>query len=472
MFKLKAARRPGFDWSAALQAAGIDPVLHDGCLVTAAALARGFDLVIYPRQVVTSPAPGPGDGASDQGQGDRMSFYHGLPQGSMLSSVTFTQDRRLRRALLERKGLRITEGASFSYKSEAAAARFSRKIGYPQSLKEVNGENLTDQINDIADTKALHAAIARMRRRHAERVNSASSLERSAYATTSLPESQEDEDGNKIAFHGVRFVIEAQPKGQYLRLYVLEDKVVAAVHFPKGKPPMYTPAEGLGATVVPAALMRTETAAQGAGMQVHPKVQRLAVRAMRAVPGLKLAAVDLVIGDPARAPQGQDWWVAELSERPRLDILYKADPQVAVDLARRIVMTEAARAGRSVAKVTAQIGAALSFEAVPSAPEFIAGLEESAARMGVQLQTGTGARIRGIVTAHARGRPQAIAILAEQAMTGAFRRQYPRLTEIALAEDAGPARPVLARASGWLRRLAGRLLQRPRRLIARLLRGR
>lgn len=466
MIKAKAARKPGFDWSRALQAAGLDPVLHDGCAVTAAALARGFDLVIYPRQVVTSNAPGVGDGASDHGNGDRMSFYHGLPQGSMLSSVTFTQDRRVRRALLERNGLRITEGASFSFKAEKEAAQFSRQIGYPQSLKEVNGENLTDQINDISDANALSAAIARMRRRHAERVNSASSLERSAYALTSLPEAEEDEEGNKIAFHGVRFLIEAQPKGQYLRFYVLEDKVVAAVHFPEGKPPMYMPTEALGATVAPAVLMRAEKGAKRRGMIVHPKVQRLAVRAMHAVPGLKLAAVDLVIGDPARAPQEQDWWVAELSERPRLDILYMADPQAAADLARQIVMAEAVRAGRKAAKFASQIGAKLRFEAVPSAPDFIAGLEESAARMGVTMQMGIGDCTRGIVTAHAHGRPQAISILAEQAMTGAFSRQYPRLTEITLEAAKTGSAPEAPRS------LYMRILGRLRLLVARLLRGR
>lgn len=446
MHEAGAARTSGFDWSGAFRAAGLNPVLHDGCAVTAAALAHGFDLVIYPRQVVTSPAPGPGDGASDQGQGDRMSFYHGLPHASMLSAVTFAQDRRLRRALLERMGLRITPGASFSYRGEKDAARFSGQIGYPQSLKEVNGENLTDQINGIAGPDALHAAIARMRRRHAERINSASSLERSAYATTSLPESEEDEAGNKIASRAVRFLIEAQPEGVYLRLYVLDGTVVAALHFPGGKPPMYTPAEGLEAAVAPAVLMHADQPAGDAGMHVHPGVQRLAVRAVRAVPGLKLAAVDLVVRDPDQPPQAGRWWVAELSERPRLDILHKADPARAADLARRIVMSEAGRCGRAVAPVCGRITATLRFEAVPSASEFIAGLEESAARLDTGVQAELRDRALGLVTARAGGAPQAIAILAEQAMTGAFCRQYPRLTEIALdpagaepaAEGSGP----------------------------------
>src|SRR5690606_41279686 len=148
--------------------------------------------------------------------GPELSFVHGIPQTSSLAAVTYAQDKRMRRELLERAGLLVPPGGSFAIGRELdEALAFASEIGYPVVVKPAVGDNISESLVDIGDEQQLREAIAYLRQPELERP----SFTRSAYGLTLLLE-PEEEDGRTVAPAGYQFLLERQVPGNYLRLVV------------------------------------------------------------------------------------------------------------------------------------------------------------------------------------------------------------------------------------------------------------
>lgn len=391
-------------------------VLQDGLLTHSAILARGLDVLVLPRQVILSGTPGsePGD----------VSFVHGIPQASTLSGVTYAQDKRIRRNLQARAGLSIPEGASFSYRGVTDARAYANRIGYPLVLKEAVGENPTEQITGIKNTRQFNRAIRELRMLPGKRSSAASSLTRSAYALTGLLDMEEDEEGNKLAAKATRFLVEREARGTYLRFLLLGDEVVGMLHFPGGA--------GRGGSEG----KDTEVIARRVGFAkevrrwgligskrweggVHPGFGTIARKALQAVPGLKLGYVDIVVTqDMAVAPEAQQHWIVELSERPRLEVFSRAEEGWGEQLADRIVAFEAERVGVKPEQARDRVALQMRAESVPDVNTFVPLLVKAAKQLGLRGHASIDDPIEGTLDALVEGPPVAVATLAEAIMGG------------------------------------------------------
>lgn len=401
------------------RAAGIGPMAFDGWIVTATALAFGLDLVIYPRQIVAT--------AEEELQAmrsTRMAFVHGVPSSSTLAAVTYAQDKRIRRALFEAADIPMPTGATFSYHSNRDVKRYVERIGFPVVVKEAVGENLVERYAGIRDVAELERVVKRLRERQGARTHSASNLQRSAYAMTGLREvDEDDETGQRLAPVDTRYLIERDMPGEYFRFLVLDDAVVAILSFPKGA----TDEDGqpqaatLRNPAVPRRLRRG---------RVHHDYAAVARAAVGTIEGLQLAAVDIVITDPLRRPKPQNHWVVELSERPHLYALHTAAPRAAFDVARRIVQSEAAHAGRTLGHARRRVSVDVRFEGVSVAAAFAEQAAALAARHGLEARVANANASSATAVLHLSGAAQASALVIERAMAGGFERQYPRIAEV------------------------------------------
>lgn len=385
--------------------------IQDGLLIHQAVLARGLDVMLLPRQVMLSGAAGsePGD----------VSFVHGIPQASTLSGVTYAQDKRVRRALLAKAGLGIPEGATFSYRGISDARAFVKRLGFPLVLKEAVGENPTEEISGINDEQRLLEAVSELRMAPGKRSSAASSLTRSAYALTGLLDMEEDEEGNKLAAPSTRFLVESEVKGTYLRFLVLADEVLAVLHLQGGLKDGQPLPNGVGgircANLVPP---RRKLWGKPRSEDVHPGFAEVARKAVRAIPGLALAFVDIVVSDPHAAPEGQHHWIVELSERPRLEIFSRAQSGLGEQLAEKIMAYEAERVGTPLQAVRDQVTVAMHAESVPDVKTFVPLLVQAAQQLGLQGHASVNDPIEGSLDAVVQGSPAVVATLAEAIMGG------------------------------------------------------
>jgi hypothetical protein len=267
---------------AASAAAAIPATLRDGYEVHRAALRHGLDVMLYPRQVLIASPPG---------GGPELAFVHGVPQTSTLAAVTYAQDKRMRRELLERAGLPVPPGATFAIGRDRKRAReFARQIGYPVVVKPAVGDNLSEVFPGIQDERQLDEAIDYLRIPESERPT----FSRAAYGLTLLLEPDE-EDGRTVAPSSYQFLLERHVSGQYLRILVLDQRPISAIQ--------------LGPAGTPNQVVTSE---------IHPSVRSLASEAAGVIPGLAVANVDLVLDDPRRPVAEQPHWIVELTERPWL----------------------------------------------------------------------------------------------------------------------------------------------------------
>lgn len=402
------------------------PVLFDSFALQAQLLARGFDIVAYPRQIVTVPAAGP--------QVPRMSFVHGVPEASTLAAVTYAQDKRMRRALLQRAGLVVPPGAVFAYRDLEDALAYARTLGFPLAIKEAVGENFVEQIPGLTRMGRLKAALRYMRRRLATKENSASSATRSAYSLTMLMEAVDDDDsGEKLAAEGTEILFERESEGSYLRFVVVAGRVEAILLFPGGPASVVSDQLRLKKPprpVVPATEKTRAAAKDGGPATVHRGYADLAVRAAAAIPGLAAASVDMVVASRQQRPRDDNHAIVELSERLRLDMLAQADPVLARRVAQRVLQLELQRTGRPRPPRQSRLRADLRLESVPAAPRFLPVLESAASTLDLRLRATISDAAAGEVTARLRGSPEAVAELTEAAMAGLIDGQFPRLAEL------------------------------------------
>lgn len=285
----------------------MDRSLRDGYEVHRAALAHGFDVTLLPRQVM--------EVESREGH-VKTSFSHGVPQATTLAAVTYAQDVRMRRDMVLRAGYAIPTGATFSMGgSSKASYRYAENtLGYPVVVKPAVGDNTVDVISGITDTDSLKRAIEFFHTPPTERPG----YTRAAYALTELREPGV-KDGRIVVPPGYRFLVEKQVPGKYLRFVVLADEVINVLLCPDG--PWKSQPEDI----------------EDVTDQVHHTLKDIAVGMAGAIPGIALAAIDIVTEDYQNAVDVEEAQNVEYSERPWLAVQHGADPVLAESVATQIL---------------------------------------------------------------------------------------------------------------------------------------
>lgn len=362
-------------------------VLADGCAVLASVLSHGLDVLLLPRQVLLAAPAGQQPGA--------LSFVHGVPRGSTAAGVTHAQDRRLRRILLNLAGIPTPPGMTFSAGGSQSLVPFADRYGYPLTLREAIGGSTASAAENIADAEELRRAVARIRRRTADHLAPARSLVSAAYAESILGWDV-DEAGNHVASPLVRLLIEKRPPGRYVRCLACGGALLAAVEIE---------ASGMGRS-------RDVTAA------LHPEVAALALRAAAVIPGLPVAAVDLIVDDPTRALSGQGHCVMELLERPHLRSFADAGPDLGERLAAAILRSEARRCSMTLDVPSDEVSVIARIEGLPRPELVLPALHDACARLQLAAAVRQADPAGGTLEACLGGAPAAVALLLEALMSG------------------------------------------------------
>lgn len=309
----------------------LEPAELDGVLALHAALRYGLDVEILPRQVLISVV---------EGNSNEMSFVHGIPGNTGLAPVTYAQDKRMRRAQMERAGIPIPKGATFSlgYGSKLAA-RYAKQIGYPITVKPAVGDNGIEGFLNIRNRRGMREALAYLSQPTTER----ETFTRASYGLTELREPG-IEDGKVTVPPGYLFIVEKHLVGQYLRFLVVDGEVVSAI-LCEGYP-----------------VDRTLSGGREVLNELHPEVVDLAARAGQVIPGVPAVAVDIVIPNPAAPLEGQTYGLVEYSERPYLWVQGVVDPELPLVLSDKIFRSYADKLGFTLSAPRDEIE--LSFDAM------------------------------------------------------------------------------------------------------------
>lgn len=361
--------------------------LFDGYQVHRAALARGLRVLVLPRQVLLA--------GKNSTVPSEISFAHGVPEASTVAAVTYAQDRRLRRALLQRAGVQVPRGATFTWKSVKQAARWAERVGYPVVIKEVVGENPARAIRDVRDGNGLVAAFQTLRLREPGDRSPGSNPLIAGYSTTRLGYIL-DEDGQQIAPMRTRFLVEEQPVGETIRALVVGGELVAAVEL--------DPAGQDGVRDV------TKT--------LHRAIKATLLKAAEAIPGLAAAMLDVVVADHQQAPGAQGAPIVELSERPRADTFVAAEDRLGDLIGNALLEAQAKRAGLLLDPASEDIDTGAVIEGLRDAKATAHELPDAAREYGVRLSVTNHDEIEGVIQATYSGSASSIAIVTELLMAG------------------------------------------------------
>ncbi len=373
--------------------------LIDGYLVLSAVLARKLDVLLLPRQVCLSGLPGNAVGA--------VSFAHGVPQASTIAGVTHAQDKRLRRMLLNRAGLPTPPGITFSSKGSANLQRFVSRHNYPFVLKEAIGENPSLKVDNITTWADLQSAISSMRLRTQDHLAPARSLVTSGYAENIL-NFDYDEEGSRIAPSHARLLIEKRVSGRYIRCLVSDDRILAAIEIDEAHPKQCVDI-----------LHR-----------LHADFEDVILRAASVIPGLSVAAVDLVVKDPTQPITRQSYYVVEVSERPRLDTYSEASPHLGANLADALVSFQAKQASFPLRDPSEKIDVRVRVEGLADPVALLPPLSNICGELRLIGATRVMDVAEGVVDGHFQGAPRAIALVMEALMSGIHFGQRATATDI------------------------------------------
>jgi hypothetical protein len=369
-----------------VEGAQLPSPLLDGYQVHRAALARGLEVLALPRQVLLA-----GEKTSLPAQ---VSFTHGVPESSGLSAVTFAQDQRLRRALLERARVPKPKGATFSWRSIGKAQRWASNNGYPVVVKEGVGENPPRAIRNITSSEELREAFDDLRRREIADRTPGSNPHIAGYATTRLTFGY-DEEGNEVAPLRSRFLVEEDVIGRCLRAFVIGGAVVTAVELDADY--------AFGVRDVTDEL--TAGAAETFG------------RAVQSIPGLACATVD-AITVPSGGDATHDLIVTNISERPRTETYATAAPGLDTKIGNAILQHELKLSGLSFISPAKAIKSKLEIEGLRHSTEVSQQLPSLASDHGVRMDITQVDPVEGNIQAWASGPPGTIAALVELLMAG------------------------------------------------------
>ncbi|GFZ96708.1 hypothetical protein GCM10011359_27700 [Nesterenkonia alkaliphila] len=375
----------------------MDRALRDGYEVHRSALAHGYDVVLLPRQVME---------VEHEPTGVKTAFSHGIPQQTTLAAVTYAQDVRMRRDMVMRAGYAVPTGATFSMGGSLKAAfRYAEeKLGFPVVMKPAVGDNTIDVISGINNVEELQRAVEFFYTPPTERPG----YTRAAYALTELREPGITEDGRVVVPPGYRFLLEKQVAGEYLRFLVLDGEIINVLHCPDG--PWRSSPEAI----------RDITA------EVHPSLNQIAAGVTAAIPGISLAAIDLVVADHTKPAEAADAPVVEYSERPWLQVQHACDAALAQQLADRILafgLDSPLTDLRSTVRVEFQIYGSVHPQ------DLLVALSEEFAEAEVSGRAELEDQAMGTITGEVTGDPAEIARIMEELLDTGIRGQRAMLVE-------------------------------------------
>lgn len=365
----------------------LEPAELDGVLALHSALRYGLDVEILPRQVLIS---------SVGNNSNEMSFVHGIPGNTGLAPVTYAQDKRMRRAQMERVGIPIPKGATFSlgYGSKLAA-RYAKQIGYPITVKPAVGDNGIEAFLNIRHRSGLGEALAYLSQPTTER----ETFTRASYGLTELREPG-IEDGKVTVPPGYLFIVEKHIVGEYIRFLVIDGEVVSAI-LCEGYP-----------------VDRTLSGGREVLNEIHPELVDLAGRAGQVIPGIPVVAVDIVVPNPVAPLEGQTYGLVEYSERPYLWVQRVVDLQLPLALSDEIFRSYAGKLDYELADPRDEIELSFEAMAIPDARAGAKAMEDTARRWGFELQVSDVDQLGGSVSGTLSGNALLIAVFADALLDG------------------------------------------------------
>lgn len=376
----------------------------DGALILGAALRYGLSVEVYPRQVVATIEP----------TDINLSFVHGIPGSSGLGPVTYAQDKRMRRALMERAGIPVPRGATFTMgRGVPGAINFAEQLAFPVTISPAIGDNGIESFRRVRSRDDMERTLRYLRTPPSEREG----FTRAAYGLTELREPGV-EDGQLVVPPGYMFMVQKDIPGVYLRALVVGQQVVSAVQYHD-----FAAAEGFaGGTEILE--------------DVHPTIASLAQRAAGVIPGLALAAVDLVVQDPLEPAEGQEIAVVEFSERPDLWVQDAIDSTLGRHLAERIVLTYSEGSGHRLPPPRDRVTVAFEAHAVPDVASCAEDLTAAAFEVGLAVGGSSTDPVAGVVRTSITGDPTAIAHLTDALLAGKVTDQPVMLAVLAQTDEA------------------------------------
>lgn len=348
----------------------VEPQFLDGVLVLAELLRRGATVDVLPRQVLV---------VTDN-QGNEGSFVVGIPGDAGLSAVTFSQDKRMRRALMERAGVSIPKGATFSVgRGQKLAASFSERVGFPVMVKPAVGDNAIETAFDVMNEEELQAVLEKLMVPPEERPG----FTRAAYGLTELREPGVGKDGEVTVPAGYQFLVEKQPEGRYVRFLVIDRHLVNAV-LCEGRPSDRSYAGGQDVT-------------SRVGSALREKVEKAA----SVIPGVPVVAVDAIVRSLGDDTDDGSPVFVEFSERPGLFVQRTFAENLAESLASRVVSSYM---GASDDRTDGtQVDYSIEGHAVPDAQAALTALREAGPKLGLEFSDLVAHQLAGVVKGRVSG---------------------------------------------------------------------
>ncbi|GAA1410558.1 hypothetical protein AUR04nite_12560 [Glutamicibacter uratoxydans] len=359
----------------------------DGVLALSSALEAGLKVDLYPRQVLIC--------ANDAGQS--LSFVHGLPATSGLAPVTFAQDKRMRRSMMERLGFPVPKGATFSLgHGVTLAKKFARTIGYPVSVKPAIGDNGIEAFVGLTGASGIDKALSYL----SQPTYIRDEFSRAAYGLTELREPGYDDEGNLTVPPGYMFLLEKHPIGRYVRFLVIDGKVVSAIDC-NGIP---------------------STGGFTKGFRVledlDPQTIDLVSRAAKVIPGLDVVSMDLIIPNLSAPLREQEVFIVEFSERPGLWLQHKVDVSLAFEMGREILATYAANEQVVVPPSNETRQGTLHIHALPDAEGSVKAISQSAKNHGIEFSVAEVDQLAGSMEAQIKAQAIDIALFMNALLGG------------------------------------------------------
>lgn len=359
----------------------------DGVLALRATLRHGLTAEVLPRQVIIAKVPG---------NATELSYVHGIPGSTELSAVTFAQDKRMRRSMMEKAGVPIPKGATFSMGHGIKLAKnFIKRIGFPISVKPAIGDNGIEATLNIISIGQFDDALSGLKRPTTER----ETFTRAAYGLTELREPGV-EDGNVTVPPGYMFIVEKQPAGEYLRFLVVSGTVVSALVCDGY--PLDGTLQGV-TDVLP---------------QVHPDLLALASKAAKVIPGVDVVALDVIVPNFAASPANQNLAFFEYSERPSLWVQLLQSEQASLQIADGILTDYAARLNVGLPAANDQIDCRFEAFALPDAQGGSVSMATAANEHGLTLTIENVDQLEGTVTGEISGDALTAAVFVDALLDG------------------------------------------------------
>lgn len=386
------------DSSAVNDQVTVDPSSLDGVLALQVLLTQGLEVSVYPRQVLVARTD----------EGARATFAHGVPDTTILTSAMTAQNKRMRRALMERRGVPVPKGANFSIgRGTSLARKFAKSLGYPVVVKPGKGDvgfyNFT-RVNNVHDLKN---AIANMKIPVHERTG----VFRASYTPMELG-TPGVENGKKTVPASYRFLVEERVSGHLLRFLVLGDSVIAVIECDG------SPIDG------------TLTEVRDVTSSVHPDLIEAVQMAAQTIPGLALQSIDVVARDFERPLQRKDYWVVGQSERPLLWAYERLSRELALDLSHQIIASTIPALGPLPVSSLDSIEADISLHSLPSAEAAGRALPGIAESVGLQWSAESLSQLEGELVGRLSGSTRAIAHVLDSVTSETYSEVQSMLTVV------------------------------------------